>query len=269
MIFAMAVSTIFLVNAFMVLQHPELRATDGETLPNSTGFQADEICSTLDKERIWNEIPKCIPRDTLVSLPPPEDETILEFFPSQVMVPRCSGGCHLSGNHQHKCLPVPKSRYQKPIQVIAKRGSQTFNCSTIELEAHRDCRCGCEIDASNCSADQVFVQTLCQCQCRDFDEQNKCQRTNDKFWDRNSCQCLCLPSVTKECSTGYNFDSIDTCINGLVLNASKTQPMFGGNIKTKDLGALSIDVNVVTVNPVEVIELLGVKFDTKFSTTLK
>eukprot|EP00095_Tigriopus_kingsejongensis_P004280 maker-scaffold555_size137745-snap-gene-0.25 protein:Tk04280 transcript:maker-scaffold555_size137745-snap-gene-0.25-mRNA-1 annotation:"e3 ubiquitin-protein ligase mdm2 isoform x1" len=54
--------------------------------------------------------------------------------------------------------------------------------------------------------------------------------------------------------------------NGLVLNASKTQLMIGGNVKAKDLACLRVVVGGIDVEPTSEMELLGVRFDAKFST---
>eukprot|EP00095_Tigriopus_kingsejongensis_P001731 maker-scaffold514_size150699-snap-gene-0.27 protein:Tk01731 transcript:maker-scaffold514_size150699-snap-gene-0.27-mRNA-1 annotation:"far upstream element-binding protein 3 isoform x4" len=55
--------------------------------------------------------------------------------------------------------------------------------------------------------------------------------------------------------------------NGLVLNAGNSQFMVGGTIKAKDLASLSISISGVEVRPAKEMELLGVKFDTNFSTS--
>ena len=55
--------------------------------------------------------------------------------------------------------------------------------------------------------------------------------------------------------------------NGLVLNASKTQLMVGGNIRSKDIDTLNVMVDGVKVRPSKEMELLGVKFDNKFTTS--
>eukprot|EP00095_Tigriopus_kingsejongensis_P008456 snap_masked-scaffold18_size714446-processed-gene-1.9 protein:Tk08456 transcript:snap_masked-scaffold18_size714446-processed-gene-1.9-mRNA-1 annotation:"hypothetical protein L798_12217" len=57
--------------------------------------------------------------------------------------------------------------------------------------------------------------------------------------------------------------------NGLVLNAAKTQLMVGGNAKVKDFASLSVVVECVVVRPATEIVLLGVTFDTKFTTLLQ
>eukprot|EP00095_Tigriopus_kingsejongensis_P012322 maker-scaffold1425_size42047-snap-gene-0.4 protein:Tk12322 transcript:maker-scaffold1425_size42047-snap-gene-0.4-mRNA-1 annotation:"hypothetical protein DAPPUDRAFT_311633" len=54
--------------------------------------------------------------------------------------------------------------------------------------------------------------------------------------------------------------------NGLVLNAAKTQLMVGGDIKASDLASLRVVVDGVETTPAKEMELLGVHFDTKFST---
>ena len=54
--------------------------------------------------------------------------------------------------------------------------------------------------------------------------------------------------------------------NSLVLNASKTQLLVGGNIKRGDLLNLSVIVDGTEIKPANELELLGVKFDHKFTT---
>eukprot|EP00095_Tigriopus_kingsejongensis_P010354 maker-scaffold1185_size56580-snap-gene-0.15 protein:Tk10354 transcript:maker-scaffold1185_size56580-snap-gene-0.15-mRNA-1 annotation:"alpha skeletal muscle b-like isoform x2" len=54
--------------------------------------------------------------------------------------------------------------------------------------------------------------------------------------------------------------------NGLVMNASKTQLMLGGKVRRADLEDFHVLVDGVTVFPDKKLELLGVKFDSSFST---
>ncbi|QQP52422.1 Hypothetical protein FKW44_004577 [Caligus rogercresseyi] len=51
----------------------------------------------------------------------------------------------------------------------------------------------------------------------------------------------------------------------LVLNATKTQLMIGGNAKKKDVAVFTINVGGVKVHPSDEIEFLGVKFDSGFT----
>eukprot|EP00095_Tigriopus_kingsejongensis_P010672 maker-scaffold1678_size31397-snap-gene-0.6 protein:Tk10672 transcript:maker-scaffold1678_size31397-snap-gene-0.6-mRNA-1 annotation:"reverse transcriptase-like protein" len=54
--------------------------------------------------------------------------------------------------------------------------------------------------------------------------------------------------------------------NGLIMNASKTQLMLGGKVRRADLEDFHVVVDGVTVFPDKKLELLGVKFDSSFST---
>ena len=55
--------------------------------------------------------------------------------------------------------------------------------------------------------------------------------------------------------------------NGLILNASKTQLMVGGKVRPADLEDFSVQVGTVEVHPSSELELLGIKFDSKLSTS--
>ena len=55
--------------------------------------------------------------------------------------------------------------------------------------------------------------------------------------------------------------------NGLILNASKTQLLVGGKVRPAELVDFSVQVGIVDVCPSAELELLGVKFDSKFSTS--
>eukprot|EP00095_Tigriopus_kingsejongensis_P012630 maker-scaffold407_size180809-snap-gene-0.31 protein:Tk12630 transcript:maker-scaffold407_size180809-snap-gene-0.31-mRNA-1 annotation:"sodium-potassium-chloride cotransporter " len=54
--------------------------------------------------------------------------------------------------------------------------------------------------------------------------------------------------------------------NGLIMNASKTQLMLGGKVRRADLEDFHVLVDGVTVFPDKKLELLGVNFDSNFST---
>jgi hypothetical protein len=55
--------------------------------------------------------------------------------------------------------------------------------------------------------------------------------------------------------------------NGLILNASKTQLLIGGKAKHRDLASFSVAVDGMSVHPGKELELLGVKFDAKLTTS--
>eukprot|EP00095_Tigriopus_kingsejongensis_P000686 maker-scaffold58_size443543-snap-gene-0.7 protein:Tk00686 transcript:maker-scaffold58_size443543-snap-gene-0.7-mRNA-1 annotation:"protein spec3" len=80
---------------------------------------------------------------------------------------------------------------------------------------------------------------------------------------------MCLHSDWIECP-----DLVRKCVslatkpagNGLIMNASKTQLMHGGKVRRADLEDFHVVVDGVTVFPDKKLELLGVKFDSSFST---
>eukprot|EP00095_Tigriopus_kingsejongensis_P005513 maker-scaffold1409_size42848-snap-gene-0.6 protein:Tk05513 transcript:maker-scaffold1409_size42848-snap-gene-0.6-mRNA-1 annotation:"uncharacterized transposase-like protein" len=61
-------------------------------------------------------------------------------------------------------------------------------------------------------------------------------------------------------------NDIETAGNGLIMNVSKTQLMLGGKVRCADLEDFHVVVDGVTVFPDKKLELLGVKFDSSFST---
>jgi len=85
----------------------------------------------------------CEPREISFHLPTPDDPRIEEIIPSQVLLPRCSGGC-LQGK-AYKCIPEPGGRSSKTFEVVYNRrnsnGQLEMLCSKITLETHTACSC--------------------------------------------------------------------------------------------------------------------------------
>ena len=93
------------------------------------------------------------------------------------------------------------------------QGGVTANeCSTVSVEEHITCNCGCRTTSDDCSQIQRFVARECQCVCADSQAKLSCQ-TQGNYWDETSCSCLCLPRAQwTACHTGYAFNpSIETC----------------------------------------------------------
>merc|ERR1712223_298329 len=91
-------------------------------------------------------------------------------------------------------------------------GQLEMQCSSINVETHTACKCGCDVDLSNCNSNQQFNEYYCKCRCSNYRARGAClQQRRTKYWDDENCQCLCLQSEWKECSTGYVYDPIDTC----------------------------------------------------------
>ena len=86
-------------------------------LPTVSTPLAIEECSEEARAEVWNSLPECRPRPTLVTLPLPRDPSILQVIlvtvsstpvppiqviPSQVEVEQCAGTCHLPGEAQYQ-----------------------------------------------------------------------------------------------------------------------------------------------------------------------
>ncbi len=171
----------------------------------------------------------------MVKLPLPADASIDEVIPSHVVVKRCAGVCH-QGNVYHQCVPNTGSRVDRKVEVLFRRtdsdGQGSLECSTVSVEEHESCKCGCDVEAVHCKDTQVRIYVLnectecttiflsfqvydhhfCKCRCRDSDARAKCHAARiRKFWDDANCRCVCRQEEYKECSTGFVFDPIDTC----------------------------------------------------------
>ena len=57
------------------------------------------------------------------------------------------------GHLFHKCVPINKRN--KTVEVLFRSYNNEVQCSTIELEEHTECRCGCDIESANCTNNQV------------------------------------------------------------------------------------------------------------------
>ncbi len=148
----MALTTLSVLGSFLVLQ----TAKDAYSYYAPPGQCTNDAISI-----IWTRLPKCIPRETLVKLPLPDDADVVEVIPSHVVVPRCGGVCH-QGNLYHHCVPETGQRSSQSFQVMFRlmdssvgNGQQQTECSSIEVETHEKCKCGCDVEANKCSPKQV------------------------------------------------------------------------------------------------------------------
>jgi len=211
MLGSMAISSLLFISYFVTYSvNPSRIRTQGQYSPIHQ-------CPNTAYSDIMSSIPVCEPRETLVELPLPRDPMIEEVTPSHVLVPRCSGVC-FQGNTYHKCVPESGGRSSETFQVLFNRrnpqgsGQLEMQCSSINVETHTACKCGCDVDRSNCNSNQQFNEYYCKCRCSNYRARSAClQQRRTKYWDDENCQCLCLQSQWKECSTGYVYDPIDTC----------------------------------------------------------
>jgi len=172
------------------------------------------MCSNDAMGQIFAEMPTCLPRDTIVKLPLPEDASVDEVIPSHVVVKRCSGVCH-EGNVYHQCVPKSGARTNQVFEVLLRKtnadGMSEMACSTVHIESHDSCKCGCDVEAAQCSNLQNYDHHFCKCRCKESREREQCRLDGArKFWDESNCRCLCKERL-KECSKGFYYDSVTTC----------------------------------------------------------
>ena len=72
------------------------------------------------------------------------------------------------------------------------------------------CQCNCAVRPSDCNKNQVYSSTRCQCICQNVLEKSNCIITG-KTWNDKICSCTCPQHTWTHCTTGYIFDSHDTC----------------------------------------------------------
>lgn len=169
-----------------------------------------EYCSHEDKRKVWQTLPECQPRNTLVKIPLPQDPNVLQVIPNQVEVARCAGSCHSNEGLYQRC--VAQSKHNKTFAVLYEQlvtGGVEEVCGQVEVEWHTECRCGCE--EMECGELQVYERRSCQCRCRDQGARGQCLVQYNKMWDEDKCQCQCRPEEWKECSTGFSYDGVYSC----------------------------------------------------------
>ncbi|XP_023349799.1 uncharacterized protein LOC111718439 isoform X2 [Eurytemora carolleeae] len=181
----------------------------------------DEVCTDTEKEKVWNSLPECTPRNILVRVPFPPDPDTIQFIPSLVEVPRCAGTCHQEGQLYHRCAANETSQREIPVIIERVSGQTTEEiCTTVKVEIHLSCNCGCRKET--CHGNQEFNEKSCSCRCKDAGAMGQCLVQYNKIWDGERCLCRCRPEEWKECNTGFSYDGVYTCqcLPGPPLSAS-------------------------------------------------
>ena len=97
--------------------------------------------------------PKCEPRPQIVKLPLPIDFVeVAEVLPASIEIQRCSGSCQEEHDF-HACIPSKKK--MKNVDVVFRTYGNELQCSSIELEEHLECECGCDMTSISCTEVQV------------------------------------------------------------------------------------------------------------------
>jgi len=151
----------------------------------------------------------CRPRPTIVEVPSLRQEHQL-VAPSHVEVNRCGGSCPHS---YFSCVPSEVQYKDVPV-ILTERsitpGVVTSLCTSLSVEEHVSCQCGCKVRPEDCSSTQAFVPYECSCACMNKEERAACLAAG-WHWDRSICQCMCPGRPYPACPSSYVFDYQEKC----------------------------------------------------------
>lgn len=178
-------------------------------------FTSTDTCSPRDQANLLTQPGiRCKPRPTLLELElpvmPGGSGSVFQLIPGHITVDRCSGSCHLPSK---SCLPTRVTNISvevMAIQTTYTSGPWNTLCSTVQVEKHLDCECGCRVKSSDCTSTQYYDPANCKCQCLAYTAKLECLASG-KLWDDSSCSCMCPPRLWKPCSTGFTYDYRQTC----------------------------------------------------------
>ena len=177
-------------------------------------------CSVGQQQRILDSVVECSTSPVMLdlrhlilasnsSLGVPVEE-VVQVVPDTVAVSRCKGGCNLPA---HSCHPTQVVERQVEVMLVLARwphGEHQVVCSSIQVEDHLACGCGCEVKPDHCSQRHYYQETTCRCLCRHTEERAVCIESG-RTWDHNTCTCTCPRHTWTSCSTGYVFDYSSSC----------------------------------------------------------
>jgi len=203
----------------LLLVNPSIREKEGIGSVDGFYSQAQNTWSALDtstacteseRTQVWSSLPSCQPRDVLVTIPFPPDPDLIQFIPSQVELKRCAGTCHQEGQLYHRCSANVTAMQEVPVILEKITGQSTVEvCTTVSMEIHKSCGCGC--GEEKCNPLQEFNEKTCSCRCKNAGAMGQCVVQHNKIWDEDRCSCRCRAEEWKECTTGFSYDGLFTC----------------------------------------------------------
>ena len=181
---------------------------------------ANSDCSAIHRNTLLSSVVKCSTGPVMLdlrhlilasnsSLGVPVEE-VVQVVPDTVAVSRCKGGCNLPA---HSCHPTQVVKRQVEVMLVLARwpqGEHQVVCSSIQVEDHLACGCGCEVKPEHCSQRHYYQESTCRCLCRHTEERAVCIESG-RTWDHNTCTCTCPRHTWTSCSTGYVFDYSSSC----------------------------------------------------------
>ena len=164
-------------------------------------------CTPSQQREAWSDANSCEPRPTLINL---RDHLsgmndVIQVIPEYKTVSRCGGSCELIS---HGCIATATRSKSMDVMVVRKRHDRSQNeieCGVIVVDEDISCSCGCPVQESDCSIEQYYDRSSCQCLCKDQSSKKECISLGME-WDPLTCTCICPESLWKICSTGYFYD---------------------------------------------------------------
>jgi len=151
----------------------------------------------------------CMPRPTMVEIPSLSPEHQL-LAPTHVEVARCGGSCP----HSYFSCVKSDTRYKEVSVMLTERsvspGVLKSLCTSLSIEEHLSCQCGCKVGPEDCSSKQEFLPYECSCVCENKEERMKCL-SSGWHWDSSTCQCMCPDRPYPICPSSYVFDYMTRC----------------------------------------------------------
>ena len=125
---------------------------------------------------------KCMPRSKILDV----NEGVVEalFYPSNVLVTKCSGSCNTLDTPMAKmCVPNIIKRINMKVYNFLMRLNETPN-----VLWHESCKCVCRLNSSVCNSKQIWYSDTCRCDCNeDFTGIISCDK--GYTWNPRICEC--------------------------------------------------------------------------------
>ena len=130
------------------------------------------------------------------------------MIPSHVSVKRCRGSCLT--NPAFSCKHRESSLRSVPVMMVVggfSTGLLETVCQRLEVREDLSCECGCQVRREQCLPPlHLYDNKTCSCSCLARPDCSALQQ-----FDLQHCRCGCREDSWRPCSTGYLFDSQESC----------------------------------------------------------
>ena len=122
-------------------------------------------CSNAQMQAAWmskmDPATSCQPRPAIISLSEVAPDLGHSLSaPTHVEVARCGGSCPQAHSSLLSCIPASVVTQEIPVMVTpvtVTSGVQEDVCTSVRVEVHESCKCGCEVLPKDCNPKQVIM----------------------------------------------------------------------------------------------------------------